>query len=89
MVTSTGRTITRYTTPMTTTPSWGHIQEGDTPVFSRLDDGRTDAVYELDGQWGFVDPAWADSFGPFDSREEAEAVCKRMADMMSYRRLGP
>jgi hypothetical protein len=33
---------------------------------------RPSPVFERDGKWWHVDETWADEFGPFKTKEEAE-----------------
>ena len=39
----------------------------------------TDPVHEHDCKWWFWDEIWTDRIGPYDTKEEAIAACKRYA----------
>jgi hypothetical protein len=39
-----------------------------------------DPVFEVDGKWFHSNEVWSDSYGPFDTREEAEASLQAYCD---------
>lgn len=58
---------------------WHYVKQGDKPDVKRLPNGNLDPVFELNGKYGWFDETWADSYGPFDTREAADESVTRYA----------
>jgi hypothetical protein len=41
-----------------------------------------EVVYEHEGKWYFWDEIYSDSLGPYKTKEEAEAACRRYAEQL-------
>lgn len=65
-------------------PNWNFLKDGEEyPKFTTITKGiwtMCNPVFQKqNGEWGFCDETWADSYGPFATYEEADKACERYA----------